>query len=140
MPAEPPDLHFSRFKYGHEFCRVDDESEFFTLGGSLLASGTGEVGFVTAQANKKAKKRRRSEAVTTDAPVAKQPAPDAQPSSEQRAARPTSKAATCAHANAGSAVGGPAHTSKPGNSQGQCYLFAVVMCSHALPRCNAMPL
>lgn len=99
---------------------MDDESEFFTLGGSLLASGTGEVGFVTAQANKKAKKRRRSEAVTTDAPVARQPASDSQQSSEQHAARTNSNAATNAHANVGSAVGGPAHTDKPGNSQGQC--------------------
>lgn len=85
---------------------MDDESEFFTLGGSLLASGTGEVGFVTAQAAKKDRKRRRSEAAATDAPTAVQPAPTVQ----QTAAGPTSHAATQASV--------PASTSKNGKSQG----------------------
>ena len=72
---------------------MDDESEFFTLGGSLLASGTGEVGFVTAQANKKGKKekkRRHSEAAATDAAVPARPAPDPQSAAQQSAAAATS--------------------------------------------------
>lgn len=49
-------------------CRIDDESEFFTLAGSLLAAGTGSITFLSQQSKKKkSKKRRRSEAVATDA-------------------------------------------------------------------------
>lgn len=101
---------------------MDDESEFFTLGGSLLASGTGEVGFVTAQAARKDRKRRRSEAAATDAPTAVQPAPTVQ----QTAARPTSHAAT--HASV------PALTSKAGKSQGvpPCCFLTSERCSHKL--------
>ncbi|KAL3137611.1 hypothetical protein ABBQ38_004888 [Trebouxia sp. C0009 RCD-2024] len=47
--------------------KIDDESEFFTLAGSLLAAGTGNITFLTQQSNKKRKKRRHSEAVGTDA-------------------------------------------------------------------------
>lgn len=50
--------------------KVDDESEFFTLAGSLLAPGTGDVVYVSQQAKKKDKKRRHSEAAATDAPTA----------------------------------------------------------------------
>lgn len=46
---------------------MDDESEFFTLAGSLLAAGTGSVAYLTQQSKKKSKKRRRSEAADTDA-------------------------------------------------------------------------
>lgn len=48
--------------------KIDDESEFFTLAGSLLAAGTGSITFLSQQSKKKkSKKRRRSEAVATDA-------------------------------------------------------------------------
>ncbi|DBA91577.1 TPA: hypothetical protein ACH3X1_003191 [Trebouxia sp. C0004] len=49
---------------------VDDESEFFTLAGSLLVPGTGDVIYLSQQAKNKNKKRRHSDAAATDAPAA----------------------------------------------------------------------
>ncbi|KAL0053672.1 hypothetical protein WJX82_009167 [Trebouxia sp. C0006] len=50
--------------------KVDDESEFFTLAGSLLVPGTGDVAYLSQQAKMTNKKRRHSEAAATDAPAA----------------------------------------------------------------------
>lgn len=141
-------------------CRVDDESEFFTLGGSLLASGTGEVGFVTAQANKKAKKRRRSEAVATDAPVERQHAQALQQSRDQTASRPKSNAnaAAAPNSNANSAAApksnatsaaaakssthtaaaGPASAGNAGNSKGWCSVIDA-SCGVAQHACRLEP-
>ncbi|DBA93357.1 TPA: hypothetical protein ACH3X2_003634 [Trebouxia sp. C0005] len=55
--------------------KVDDESEFFTLAGSLLAPGTGDVTYLSQQAKKTNKKRRHSEAAATDAPATAAAAP-----------------------------------------------------------------
>ena len=59
-------------------CRIDDESEFFTMAGSLLAAGTGSIAFIGQQARAKSKKRRRSEAAATDASPSQAPAAIAQ--------------------------------------------------------------
>lgn len=68
------------------------------MAGSLLAAGTGSITFLSQQSKTKSKKRRRSEAVATDAapgaaPAAALPAARVDPSSEGLSAKARQKAA-----------------------------------------------